>query len=377
MLAFARSARHADVLAGYRGGADGRLRAGQAQHRGDPRLQRRRDGRPARVRPRARARGPLHRIHGRGRRHAVAMDEVVSRSARSSTSSRGAYGPVTPLREDAAAPAERFRLADGTDVRDHRLDDAAVLPHLRPRRASRPTGPCCSASTARAGSISGSRSGAARPTTEIAEPDRGHVAVAHRPRRRGARGARRPRRAATRSRASAPIPGARCTRAAADGPARRADRTADPAQYRQHRPALRGHRHSAPPDRAAGFSLDDTRGEARGARLLGQDRPLGPPGLVRVPRRHQPRRCLYFSANAEHDYREAPYRDRSVLVFGSETEGMPTRILEKHPERCFRIPMPGDVRSLNLANAVSVVLYEGLRQLGVERARPGLDGPES
>ena len=55
-----------------------------------------------------------------------------------------------------------------------------------------------------------------------------------------------------------------------------------------------------------------------------------------------------------------------MLVFGSETEGMPVRILEKHPERCFRIPMSGEVRSLNLANAVSVVLYEGLRQLGLE-----------
>jgi tRNA (cytidine/uridine-2'-O-)-methyltransferase len=77
-------------------------------------------------------------------------------------------------------------------------------------------------------------------------------------------------------------------------------------------------------------------------------------------------RCLYFSANAERDYRRAPYRDRCVLVFGSETEGMPVRILEKHPERCFRIPMSVEVRSLNLANAVSVVLYEGLRQLGLE-----------
>ena len=77
-------------------------------------------------------------------------------------------------------------------------------------------------------------------------------------------------------------------------------------------------------------------------------------------------RCLYFSANAQRDYRRAPYQDRCVLVFGSETEGMPLRILEKHPERCFRIPMSSEVRSLNLANAVSVVLYEGLRQLGVE-----------
>ena len=77
-------------------------------------------------------------------------------------------------------------------------------------------------------------------------------------------------------------------------------------------------------------------------------------------------RCLYFSANARRDYREAPFRANSVLIFGSETEGMPARILEKHPERCFRIPMPGEVRSLNLANAVSVVLYEGLRRLGLD-----------
>ena len=76
-------------------------------------------------------------------------------------------------------------------------------------------------------------------------------------------------------------------------------------------------------------------------------------------------RCLYFSANAEQDYRRAPFRANSVLIFGNETDGLPARILEKHPERCYRIPMPGDVRSLNLANAVSVVLYEGLRTLDI------------
>jgi len=75
-------------------------------------------------------------------------------------------------------------------------------------------------------------------------------------------------------------------------------------------------------------------------------------------------RCLYFSANATRDLSEAPFAWNSVLVFGNETDGMPARILEKHPERCFRIPMPGEVRSLNLANAVSVVLYEGLRRIG-------------
>ena len=77
-------------------------------------------------------------------------------------------------------------------------------------------------------------------------------------------------------------------------------------------------------------------------------------------------RCLYFSAKAEHSYWDAPYRGNSCLVFGSETEGMPARILEKHPERCFTIPMPGMVRSLNLSTAVGIVLYEAIRQ-----AEPG------
>lgn len=87
-------------------------------------------------------------------------------------------------------------------------------------------------------------------------------------------------------------------------------------------------------------------------------------------------RCLYFSANATQDYRSAPYTANSVLVFGNETDGLPARILEKHPEQCYRIPMPGDVRSLNLANAVSVVLYEALRQVGDPAgvAPPAMEG---
>jgi tRNA (cytidine/uridine-2'-O-)-methyltransferase len=75
-------------------------------------------------------------------------------------------------------------------------------------------------------------------------------------------------------------------------------------------------------------------------------------------------RCLYFTPDARKDYTEAPFRRNSVLVFGNEEDGMPARIVEKHRMRCFRIPTVGQVRSLNLANAVSVVLYEGLRQLG-------------
>ena len=84
-------------------------------------------------------------------------------------------------------------------------------------------------------------------------------------------------------------------------------------------------------------------------------------------------RCLYFSAKATQSYLQAPYRPNSCLVFGSETEGMPLRILEKHPEQCFTIPMSGAVRSLNLANAVSIVLYEALRQTGQEKVAGSLE----
>ncbi len=76
-------------------------------------------------------------------------------------------------------------------------------------------------------------------------------------------------------------------------------------------------------------------------------------------------RCLYFSANATRPLWHAEFRPNSCLVFGSETAGMPTRILEKHPDECFQIPMPSSrVRSLNLATAAGIVLYEALRQLG-------------
>jgi tRNA (cytidine/uridine-2'-O-)-methyltransferase len=75
-------------------------------------------------------------------------------------------------------------------------------------------------------------------------------------------------------------------------------------------------------------------------------------------------RCLYFSANASRPFWEAPVTDASCLVFGSETEGMPARILEKHAARCFRIPMRRGIRSLNLATAVGIVLYDALRRAG-------------
>lgn len=74
-------------------------------------------------------------------------------------------------------------------------------------------------------------------------------------------------------------------------------------------------------------------------------------------------RCYYFSAHGTNELWDANIPDGAVLVFGNESVGMPQRILEKHPERVYRIPMTGPVRSLNLATAVGIVLYDALRKV--------------
>ena len=78
-----------------------------------------------------------------------------------------------------------------------------------------------------------------------------------------------------------------------------------------------------------------------------------------------PQKLLYLSKRATKSYTSVEYSDEHFLVFGPETRGLPKEFLDAHPDCALRIPMMGTgVRSLNLSNAVSIVLYEGLRQLG-------------
>jgi tRNA (cytidine/uridine-2'-O-)-methyltransferase len=72
--------------------------------------------------------------------------------------------------------------------------------------------------------------------------------------------------------------------------------------------------------------------------------------------------CL--SAHAEQSYTKIAFRPGDGLLFGAETRGLPPEVLERYRERSYTIPMlSGKVRSLNLATAAGIVLYEGLRQL--------------
>ena len=63
-------------------------------------------------------------------------------------------------------------------------------------------------------------------------------------------------------------------------------------------------------------------------------------------------------------YTEVSYEPDCYIMFGKESAGIPEEILVKHKDDCIRIPMAGDIRSLNLGNSVAIVLYEALRQTG-------------
>ena len=81
-------------------------------------------------------------------------------------------------------------------------------------------------------------------------------------------------------------------------------------------------------------------------------------------RRHPPGRLLAFSAKATGSYTQVQYTDSDLLIFGSETRGLSEEIRSTLADSFYTIPMQSThVRSLNIANAAAIVLYEALRQL--------------
>lgn len=81
-------------------------------------------------------------------------------------------------------------------------------------------------------------------------------------------------------------------------------------------------------------------------------------------------RYWYATTKGHTRYTDVDFRPGDYLLFGAETRGLPMSLLNAHPERCIRVPMQSEARSLNLSNSVAIVLYEALRQAGF----PGLRG---
>jgi len=70
----------------------------------------------------------------------------------------------------------------------------------------------------------------------------------------------------------------------------------------------------------------------------------------------------FFSSKAKRHYSEVSYTSSDMLIFGSETEGLPAAFHKKWPERYVKLPMIPDVRCLNLATSVGIGVYEAWRQ---------------
>lgn len=84
----------------------------------------------------------------------------------------------------------------------------------------------------------------------------------------------------------------------------------------------------------------------------------------------KPRRILACSTKGGQDYTGIQYEPGDALLFGPETRGLPMEVLESlPPENRLRIPMVANNRSLNLANAVSIIVYEAWRQQGFEGSK--------
>ena len=93
------------------------------------------------------------------------------------------------------------------------------------------------------------------------------------------------------------------------------------------------------------------------------------PGLEAFFKIHPRESCFFVSKKAERTYTDVEFLSRGIFIFGKETLGLPEDLLAANPDRCIRIPMRREARSLNLSNAAAVVAYEFFRRFDF----PGLE----
>tara|TARA_R110002049_G_scaffold132849_2_gene292179 strand:- start:1095 stop:1547 length:453 start_codon:yes stop_codon:yes gene_type:complete len=75
-------------------------------------------------------------------------------------------------------------------------------------------------------------------------------------------------------------------------------------------------------------------------------------------------KMVFLSSHGTKNHWDIPFEDNLFLIFGKESVGLPKQIIEKHSDKLYKIPLYSEhIRSLNLANAVGIVVYEGLKKL--------------
>jgi tRNA (cytidine/uridine-2'-O-)-methyltransferase len=110
-----------------------------------------------------------------------------------------------------------------------------------------------------------------------------------------------------------------------------------------------------------GFSLDDRQLKRAGLDYWDEVDMREWSSLGELRQANASARFFYLTTKTERPYFEVRFRPRDFLVFGRETKGLPEAVLKENPENCITIPMHG-TRSLNLATAVAIVLFEATRQ---------------
>lgn len=112
-----------------------------------------------------------------------------------------------------------------------------------------------------------------------------------------------------------------------------------------------------------GFSLEDKFLKRAGLDYWQHLSPSIHRNWVEFLQREKPQRMFFISTHGEKNFFDAEYKLGDYLIFGRESAGLPPEFYQKYNDDMWQIPMPGDFsRSLNLANAVSITLYEAMRQ---------------
>jgi tRNA (cytidine/uridine-2'-O-)-methyltransferase len=117
--------------------------------------------------------------------------------------------------------------------------------------------------------------------------------------------------------------------------------------------------------RPLGFSIDDKTLKRAGLDYWKETKVKLWDNFAQLQAAYPQGRFWYLTTKSKRPYEEAPFAPDDFLVFGRETKGLPEPLLAAHAESCLTIPMTKKARSLNLATAVGIVLFEGMRQLRV------------
>ena len=115
--------------------------------------------------------------------------------------------------------------------------------------------------------------------------------------------------------------------------------------------------------RPLGFSIDDKTLLRAGLDYWKETRVELWDSFAQLLEAHPQGRFWYLTTKCDRAYYDASFAPGDFLVFGRETKGLPEPMLAGHPERCLTIPMTSKTRSLNLATAVGIVLFEAMRQM--------------